>query len=70
MIVFTATLNSVQVTLSWLPYDENTYMGVAMSASADILDSMMGKMLRLLGRNKAQDLVTDVMTEVRADLAE
>lgn len=45
-------------------------MGVAMSASADILDSMMGKMLRPLGRNKAQDLVTDVMTEVRADLAE
>lgn len=64
------TLNSVQVTLSWLPYDENTYMGIAMSASADILDSMMGKMLRPLGRNKAQDLVTDVMTEVRADLQE
>jgi hypothetical protein len=54
----------------WLPYDENTYMGLAMSASADILDSMMGKMLRPLGRNKAQDLVTDVMTEVRSDLEE
>ena len=64
------TLNSVQVTLSWLPYDENTYMGLAMSASADVLDSMMGKMLRPLGRNKAQDLVTDVMTEVRTDLEE
>jgi hypothetical protein len=62
------TINSVQITLSWLPYDENTYMGLAMSASADILDSMLGKMLRPLGRNKAQDLVTDVMTEVRADL--
>jgi hypothetical protein len=62
------TLNSVQVTLSWLPYDDNTYMGLAMSASADILDSMMGKMLRPLGRNKAQDLVTDVMTEVRTEL--
>lgn len=64
------TINSVQVTLSWLPYDENTYMGLAMSASADVLDSMMGKMLRPLGRNKAQDLVTDVMTDVRADLEE
>ena len=62
------TINSVQVTLSWLPYDENTYMGLAMSASADILDSMMGKMLRPLGRNKAQELVTDVMTEVRTEL--
>lgn len=62
------TLNSVQVTLSWLPYDDNTYMGLAMSASADILDSMMGKMLRPLGRNKAQELVTDVMTEVRSEL--
>ena len=62
------TLNSVQVTLSWLPYDDDTYMGLAMSASADILDSMMGKMLRPLGRNKAQDLVTDVMTEVRTEL--
>jgi hypothetical protein len=62
------TLNSVQVTLSWLPYDDNTYMGLAMSASADILDSMMGKMLRPLGRNKAQELVTDVMSEVRSEL--
>ena len=59
------TLNSVQITLGWVPYDEGTYMGLAMSASADILDSMMGKMLRPLGRNKAKDLVTDVMTEVR-----
>lgn len=64
------SLNSVQVTLSWLPYDEDTYMGLAMSASADVLDSMLGKMLRPLGRNKAVDLVTDVMTEVRAELEE
>ncbi len=64
------SLNSVQVTLSWLPYDEDTYMGLAMSASADVLDSMLGRMLRPLGRNKAIDLVTDVMTEVRADLEE
>lgn len=64
------TINSVQVTLSWLPYDHNTYMGLAMSASADILDSMLGKMLRPLGRNKGQDLVTDVMTEVRQELEE
>ena len=62
------TLNSVQFTLSWLPYDDDTYMGIAMSASADILDSMMGKMLRPLGRNKAKDLVTDVLEDIRAEL--
>jgi len=64
----TNTLNSAQVTLSWIPYGEGTYMGIAMSASADILNSMMGKMLRPLGRNKAKDLVTDVMTDIRDEL--
>jgi hypothetical protein len=66
----TSTLNSTQITLSWMPYDEDTYMGVAMSASADILDSMLGKMLRSLGRNKAKDLVTDIMREIRSELEE
>ena len=64
------TLNSVQITLGWVPYGDGTYMGLAMSASADILDSMMGKMLRPLGRNKARDLVTDVMVDVRDILDE
>ena len=62
------TLNSIQITLGWVPYGEGTYMGIAMSASADILDSMMGRMLRPLGRNKAKDLVIDVMQEIRDDL--
>lgn len=62
------TINSVQVTVSWIPYDEDTYMGLAVSASADILDSMMGRMLRPLGRNKARDLVADVLDEFRQDL--
>ena len=64
----TSTLNSVQITMSWLPYDEDTYMGLAMSASADILDSVMGRALRPLGRNKAKDLVTDVLQYVKAEL--
>ena len=64
------TMNSLQITLSWLPYDENTYMGLAMSASADILDSMFGKMLRPLGRNKAKDLVADTLDEIKAVLEE
>ena len=62
------TLNSIQITLGWVPYGEGTYMGIAMSASADILDSMMGRMLRPLGRNKAKDLVIDVMQEIRDEL--
>ena len=60
-----STLDSLQVTLSWLPYDEDTYMGLAMSASTDILDSLMGRMLRPLGRNKAKKMVGDVVDDIR-----
>ena len=66
----THTINSVQVTVSWLPYDENTYMGLAVSASTDILDSLLGKALRPLGRNKARDMVTDVLGAMRAEFQE
>jgi len=62
------TVNSLQVTMAWLPYAEGGYFGLAMSASADILDSMVGRMLRPVGRNKAKDLVTDVMHEIREEL--
>lgn len=62
------TLNSVQVTLVWLPHTEGGYLGLAMSASADILDSAMGRLLRPLGRNMAKDLVSDVMREIAVDL--
>ena len=64
----TSTLNSLQVTLSWLQYDEETYVGLAMSASTDLLDSTMGRMLRGLGRNKAKDMVSDIMQEMKAEL--
>ena len=37
-------------------------------ASADILTSLLGRTLRPLGRNKAKDLVTDVMQAVKAEL--
>ena len=40
----------------------------AMSASADILDSVMGRMLRPVGRNLAKDMVTDAMEDIRQDL--
>lgn len=66
----THTINSVQVTVSWLPYDEDTYMGLAVSASTDILESMMGRMLRPLGRNKARDMVSDVLSDFREELRE
>ena len=64
------TLNSVQLTVLWLPYEEGGSVGLAMSASADILDSMMGRMLRPVGRNLAKDLVTDAMRDVQATLEE
>ena len=64
----TSTLNSIQVTLSWLKYDEDTYMGLAMSASTDLLDSMMGRMLRPLGRNKAKDTVSEIMLGMKVEL--
>jgi len=64
----TSTLNSVQVTVSWVPYDHNTQMGLAISASTDILDSFIGRMLRPLGRNKARDMVSDVLVDIRDDL--
>jgi hypothetical protein len=63
-----STLDSLQVTLSWLPYDEDTYMGLAMSASTDILDSLLGRMLRPLGRNKAKKMVADVVDDIRVAL--
>lgn len=64
----THTLNHVQVTMSWVPWDEDTQMGLAVSASTDLLDSMLGRMLRPLGRNKARDLVSEMMAEVRDEL--
>ena len=62
------TANSIQITLAWLRYREDTYMGLAVSASADILDSMMGRMLRPVGRNKAKELVSEVLEEIQSDL--
>lgn len=61
-------LNSVQITTFWLPAEQGGYLGLATSASADILDSAMGRMLRPVGRNKAKDIVTGVMEETKADL--
>ena len=62
------TLNSVQLTVLWIPHGENGSIGLAMSASADVLDSMMGRMLRGVGRNLARDMVTEAMIDIRDDL--
>lgn len=61
-------LNNVQITTVWLPYEGGGHLGLAMTASADILDSMMGRMLRKVGRNMAKDIVADVMKETKAEL--
>ncbi len=64
------SLNSVQITVMWLPYEEGGSLGLAVSASADILDSVMGRMLRPVGRNMARDLVTGSMQDVKTMLEE
>ena len=63
-----STLNSLQVTLSWLKYDDNTFVGLAMSASTDLLNNMLGRMLRPFARNKAKDMVSDIMLDMKAEL--
>ena len=64
----THTLNSTQITIAWLPFEEGTHMGLAISASTDVLDSLMGRMLRGVGRGKARELVSDTLTQIRDDL--
>jgi hypothetical protein len=62
------SLNSAQITLAWVPYGEDTYLGLGVSANADILDSTLGRMLRPVGRKKAEEMVSDTMIEIRSDL--
>jgi hypothetical protein len=62
------SLNSAQITLAWVPYGDGTYLGLGVSANADILDSTLGKMLRPVGRKKAEEMVSDAMSEIRSDL--
>ena len=64
----THSLNSLQFTITWLPYEDGTYMGLATSASADILSGFKGKILRAIGRNKATKMVGDVLKETQQDL--
>jgi hypothetical protein len=64
----THSLNSLQVTVAWLPYEDGTYMGLATSASADILSGFKGKLLRAVGRDTALDMVGEVLTDIRDDL--
>jgi hypothetical protein len=64
----THSLNSLQVTVAWLPFEDGTYMGLATSASADILSGFKGKLLRAVGRDTALDMVSEVLTDIRDDL--
>jgi hypothetical protein len=62
------SLNSAQITLAWVPFGDGTYLGLGVSANADILDSTLGRMLRPVGRKKAEEMVSDAMIEIRSDL--
>ena len=64
----THTLNSLQVLVVWLPFEDGTYMGFATSGSADMLSGFKGSLLRSVGRGAASDAVDEVVTDVRDDL--
>lgn len=63
-------INGVQITLAWLRYDENTYMGLSVSANADIVASPLGRMLRSVARSYAAEYAEDALIEARAELQE
>ena len=63
-----STVNGTQISVGWFPYRGDTYMGLAMSASSDILDSFLGKLLRPVGRSKARDMVSEVLLDIKKDL--
>jgi hypothetical protein len=60
--------NYGQIVLAWLPYKDDTYMGLAMSANTEVLDSFLGKMLRPFGRKEAEKMVTEVLTGIKSDI--
>jgi len=65
------TLNSLQLTLGWLPYEgtgEDTYLGIATTANSDHLTGFLGKMIRLLGASKGEEMVGGVLVDIRNDL--
>jgi hypothetical protein len=64
----THSLNTMQITVAWLPYEEGTYMGLAMSAQANALDTFMGRVFRGIGRNMAEEMVGDVLVGIRSEL--
>lgn len=65
------TLNSLQLTLGWLPWetgDDSTYLGIVTSANSDYLTGFVGKMIRVLGANKGAEMVGGVLSDIRDDL--
>ena len=64
----THSLNAMQITVAWLPYEDGTYMGLAMSAQANALDTFMGRVFRGIGRNMAEEMVGDVLINIRDQL--
>jgi hypothetical protein len=65
------TLNSLQLTLGWLPYTEGndtTYLGIATSANSEYLTGFFGSMIRTLGANKGANMIGGVLTDIRDEL--
>lgn len=65
------SLNSLQLTLGWLPYSDasdSTYLGIATSANSDYLTGLTGKLIRTLGANKGAKMIGGVLEDIRDDL--
>ncbi len=63
-------LNSVQITVLWVPEGDGGSVGLAVSANADLLGSMLGRVLRPVGRSKGTSIVTGAMKDIREQLQE
>jgi hypothetical protein len=65
------TLNSLQLTLGWLPYGEHgddTYLGIATSANSDYLTGFVGKLIRSFGANKGAKMMGGILVDIREEL--
>jgi hypothetical protein len=61
-------INGVQITLAWLRYDDDTYMGLSVSANADIVASPLGRLLRSVARSYAAEYAEEALTDAKAEL--
>jgi len=60
--------NYGQVVLLWLPYQNDTYMSIALSANTEVLESLLGRVFRPIGRKEADKMIIEVLETIKTDL--